>query len=178
MKKVWFILGLILITLSAKAQNSVEHAHAQGLLNWFINFEKIKQLNPHVDISAFQISSLTKLKLLTEYEQPSLKRFDRFLTQQEINLFFARKNKVQWQLWIQTGYRFDARFYHPPSKPWETEELIWGLSTPLFLNKDYTRAILDATFYDGPAGERGDLVLCEIKNGHWEAVARTAVYKK
>jgi hypothetical protein len=150
------------------------------LLNWIIKKDHLNPLNTKTNISTFHAMGTDPLTitLITDYIENTLshKCLKDFMTEDETNLFHSQIKQIKQVRWRKTGYKLKTAFFTEEQYPQDPDNIITYhyLSVPIFLNKEQTRAIVGESFSAGVAFGRGDLLLCELKNGQWHEIARVA----
>jgi hypothetical protein len=179
MKRVFFIfvLGWVcFITQPTFAQQEP----GNELLNWIIKKDHLNPLNTKTNISTFYAMGTDPLTItpIIDYIGNTLshKCLKDFMTEDESNLFNSQIKQPKQLRWRKTGYKLKTTFFTEEQYPQDPDNIITYhyLSVPIFLNKEQTRAIVGESFSAGVAFGRGDLLLCELKNGQWQEIARVA----
>jgi hypothetical protein len=179
MKKASLILSLLL-PFNAYCQTNLIIKNTDKLINWLIKKENIKLLNAKSDMSSFYNKDiLNSQSILDEADKVNSNKYLKdFMNESEISMFNTAE-----MISIQTDWRIKYNFkvkYHtnekdPKKNLTNYNQTIFSFSNPLFLNKQYTRAIIGKGFTCGIACGRSDLLLCELKNGKWNIIARANV---
>jgi hypothetical protein len=179
MKKALLTLSL-LFALNVYGQTTPLIKSTDKLLSWLIKQDSIKLLNAKSDMSAFYNKDiLNSQSILDEADKiDSNKYLKDFMNESEISMFNTAEmisKQTDWRI----KYNFKVKYYTNEKDPKKNltnyNQTIFSFSNPLFLNKQYTRAIIGEGFTCGIACGRNDLLLCEFKNGKWNIIARVNV---
>jgi hypothetical protein len=168
MKPIILLFLLSLFSSVTYAQESNYKTQTRDLVNWLIKQDKIKLLNEDIDNST-QPNSLSIPIIYPD----SLKTLKQFLTKAEIQKYKQTKQRKTKSKWFK--YNLDVDYYNEKLKD-TSNKIIYGLSIPIFLNKACTRVLTGEYFICGIACGRGDLLLCELKDGKWTLIARGNVW--
>jgi len=177
----------MLASLQSFAQNILSRPNrANELLTWLIKRDHLALLNEKADLSTLlgtgrdilNIHALYNDTTNTVSEKKCLKNF---MTDEEVEMFHLRLSKMKQIKWENSGYTLPVKYYKNMSfsnnpKGTGTRETFFGLSLPIFLNKEQTRVLIGECFTADIAFGRGDVLLCEFKNGKWEIIARVVTW--
>ena len=145
-------------------------------MNWLIEKENIKFLNPVTDISTIGVNHLSLELISQDTIKRSLKTFESFLTTSEVKSYNSKKSRIKKSDWRKIGLFVNVKYIE--DKSFKENMVRYSLTEPIFLNKQNTRVIIGEYFTCGLVCGRGDLLLCEYKNNAWQIVARGNVYNE
>jgi hypothetical protein len=175
MKKL-FILTLILLSASLFGQSN--NNNTMALLKWLIKRDHIQYLNVKSNAAAFHDkNAFTKQTLITDSgkDVPNMSLKD-FLSADELQICKTAPHLLDQTDWRKKYARLKTTFVTDkfPSNP-AANYTVYSFSEPIFLNKERSRVIVGEYFICGLACGRDDLLLCELKNGRWQLIARAVI---
>jgi len=179
MKRVFFLFAATWVCFIAQ-HTFAQQAPGNQLLNWVIKKDHLNPLNTKTNISAFYATGTDPLTVtgIIDYTGNTISRkcLKDFMTEGEVNLFHSQIKQIKQVKWKKTGYKLKTIFFVQQQYQQDPVNIITYhfLSMPIFLNREQTRVIVGESFSAGVAFGRGDLLLCELKNGQWQEIARVA----
>lgn len=176
MKKL-FILTFIFLPATLLGQTN-DRNNTMSLLKWLIKKDNIQYLNAKSNAAVFyDRNALTKQMLITDsgkiITNASLKDF---LSPGEIKVFGTAPPMLEQTDWRKKYAQLKTKFVTDKfSMTGKSGYTIYLFSEPVFLNKDHSRVLIGEYFICGIACGRDDLLLCELKNSHWQLIARAII---
>jgi len=184
MKSCFFVF--MLMTSNLFGQTVQQTSNTNDFLNWLIQTDHIELLNTRSDISSFatigDADALFLHSILVDSTNTSSKkRLKDFMTTDEIDIYHQGFKELREVKWRDTHYKLPVKYYTRTSyklngKMIFIKKTFYGLSLPLFLNKEQTRVLIGEYFTADIAFGEWYLILCENVNGKWHVVARVVTH--
>lgn len=152
-----------------------------SLLKWLVEREHIEYLKVKSFAAVFYDKDLLTKKTLidsSEKDIPNLCLKD-FMSPSEIEICKTVPPRHMQTDWSKKYQELKVKFVTDKSElktfTSNIPYTIYGFSEPVFLNETGTRVLIGEYFVCGPACGRNDLLLCELKNGSWQVIARAVI---
>lgn len=177
MKRILILLFLI------KSFNSYSQPSNRlvttSLLNWLVKSDHIRYLKPASDDAVFYGKDYLTMKsvLKSDNSIDTNQSLSNYLKGEEIAVCKAALPYVQtksqnWYKQLPVIFTDNVKI---EKKLFDQQKLIYRFSNPLYLNKKATRVLVGEYFICGIACGRGDMLLCEFKEGKWQLIARSVI---
>lgn len=172
------LLVLVFTFLSASLLAQTTHNNTLSLLRWLIHRDHIEYLNPKSNASVFyDKNALTEQTLIDDSNKdvPNMRIKD-FLSAEEIQICQTVPPMLEQTDWRKKYAQLKVKFVTDKS-PWKPQKIktIYTFSEPIYLNKQNSRVVIGEYFICGPVCGRDDMLLCELKNGKWQLIARAVI---
>ncbi|MBS1524311.1 MAG: hypothetical protein JST19_01605 [Bacteroidetes bacterium] len=175
MKKVLSIWLFVFIPAALLGQTNDKTI---SLLEWLTKRDHIDYVKAKSNAAVFyDKNALIKQTLITDSDKtiPNISIKD-LLSQAEIRIYNTAPIMLMQTDWRKKFARLKVKFVtDKASVKFINSHTVYTFSEPVFLNKESTRVIIGESFICGPGCGRDDLLLCELKNGSWQMLARAVI---
>ncbi|MEO7211376.1 hypothetical protein [Mucilaginibacter sp.] len=176
--KYLYLFAILLLAQTTSAQPP-DRKEATSLLIWLIKTHHIKYLAPKTNDGVFYtINYLTIKSMLKPDDQINTsKSLSNYLTAEEIATCKDAHPAMMtdWRIWYKQLPVVFTRGTKHILKLFDQQETVYTFSNPFYLNKEGTRVLIGEYFSCGIACGRGDILLCEFKDGKWQLIASAIV---
>jgi hypothetical protein len=172
------VLMMLMVGVNASAQPP-GRAETASLLNWLIKTHHIHYLQPKTNDGVFYGNRYLTMKsvLKPDNQIDTSRSLSNYLSNEEIAACKTAQPAMltNWRIWYKqlpvvftAGIKSELRLL-------DKQKTIYTFSNPFWLNKEATRVLIGEYFSCGIACGRGDMLLCEFKDGKWQLIARAII---
>jgi len=169
-----YLLIFLLLTNTAFGQSQFDRT--RSLLEWLVAKHHVKYLFAKSNAAVFyDKNGLTKQTLVDENDKeiPGKCMKDN-LSAAEIELYKTVPSMLMQTDWRKHFQNLKVKFIS--NVPQNSTKSICYFTEPIFLNDNKTRALIGWSFTCGIGCGRDDLLLCELRDGHWSLIAEAVIY--